>query len=177
MELKGKKVIVFAGPDFEDSELIVPMYRFLELGAEVKVIGLGEKSYKGKHGVPVDTHGKYEDVVNETWDAVVLPGGWMPDKVRQNAAALQIIQTAFAQNVPVGAICHAGWMLASAKVIDGRKLTSVPAIKDDLVHAGAVWQDAEVVVDGNLVTSRRPPDLPAFCRELVALCVKAPVTA
>lgn len=176
MDFKNKKVLIFAGPSFEDQELLYPYYRFQEGGAEVAVAGLGDKTYSGKHGLPVETNGRYEDFVNRQWDLVVIPGGWAPDKIRMNQAALEIVRNACKANVPVGAICHAGWVLASANVVNGKKLTSYPAIKDDLIHAGAQWQDAEVVVDGNLVTSRTPADLPAFCRELGKLLVRTPVS-
>src|ERR1044072_974141 len=148
MEFQGKKVLIFAGPDFEDRELLYPLYRFREGGAEVKIAGLGDKSYKGKYGMPVDVDGRYEDFVNERWDAVIVPGGWAPDKIRMNAAALDIVRKAMQPKAPVGVICHGGWVLASAQVVQDRKLTSYPAIKDDLIHAGARWDDAEVVVDG-----------------------------
>ncbi len=177
MEFQGKKVLIFAGPDFEDRELLYPYYRFQEGGAEVKIAGLGDKTYKGKYGLPVETDGRYEEFVNQTWDAIVVPGGWAPDKIRMNEAALEIIRKAMKAQVqiPVGVICHGGWVLASADVVNGRKLTSYPAIKHDLIHAGATWEDAAVVVDGNLVTSRTPADIPAFSRELCKLLIRSAI--
>lgn len=177
MELNGKRVLIFAGPDFEDSELMYPLIRFREAGADVKIAGLGENTYQGKKGLTVDVDGNYEDFVVGHWDLVMIPGGWAPDKIRMNDAALQIVRKAMQAGNIVAAICHAGWVLASAEVIQGRKLTSYRAIKDDMVHAGAHWVDQEVVVDGNLVTSRTPADLPAFCREILRLMAAAPVTA
>jgi protease I len=177
MELSGKKVLIFAGPDFEDRELFYPLYRFREAGAIVKVAGLGEKTYKGKYGVPVEVDGSCADFVKDNWDAVVIPGGWAPDKIRGNNEALEIVRkTAKAGNV-VAAICHGGWVLASADVVKGKTVTSYVNIKDDLIHAGATWVDKEVVVDSGLVTSRKPDDLPAFCREAIKLMQKAKVPA
>ncbi len=176
-ELSDKRVLIFAGPDFEDSELMYPLLRFKEAGAEVKVAGLGEKSYCGKRGITVDVDGSAEDFVVGHWDLVVIPGGWAPDKMRMNEAVLTIVRKAVDSGNIVSAICHAGWVLVSADVLKGRKVTSYKAIKDDMVNAGATWVDEEVVVDGNMVTSRTPADLPAFCRTLVAQLSKAPVTA
>jgi protease I len=171
MELQGKKVLIFAGPQFEDRELIYPYYRFLEAGAEVKIAGLGEASYTGKYGVPIEVHGRCEEFVAQTWDIVIIPGGWAPDKIRMNDAALEIVRKAVKNGSVVGAICHGPWVLASAEVINGKTVTSYKAIKDDLIHAGANWIDREVVADSGIVTSRTPADLPAFCREIIKLCV------
>ncbi|MBU6450481.1 MAG: type 1 glutamine amidotransferase [Cyanobacteria bacterium REEB67] len=164
MDASGKKVLILAGPDFEDRELFYPLYRFLEAGANVKVGGIGEKQYKGKYGVPIDVDGQCEDYINERFDCVVVPGGWAPDKIRANKAALEIVRKTMKDGGVVAAICHAGWVLTSADVVKGKKVTSFANIKDDLIHAGATWVDEEVVVDGNLVTSRKPADLPAFVK-------------
>ncbi len=177
MEYANKTVLIFAGPEFEDSELTYPYYRFLEGGADVQVAGLGDKEYKGKKGFIIETDGRYEDFVSQSFDLVVIPGGWMPDKVRMNEAALEIVRKACKAGSIVAAICHGGWILASAEVVNGKKVTSYQAIKDDLIHAGGKWQDAEVLVDGNIVTSRTPDDLPAFCREIGKLLVRSKVPA
>ena len=177
MDLSGKKVLIFAGPDFEDRELFYPLYRFQEAGATVKVAGIGEKSYKGKYGVPIEVNGSCEDFVKENFDVVIVPGGWAPDKIRANEAALEIVRKANRDGAVIGAICHAGWVLASADVIKGRKVTSYKNIKHDMVNAGAEWVDQEVVVDGNMITSRTPADLPAFSRELVKACAREKVAS
>lgn len=168
LPLASQRVLLFAGPDFEDAELIVPYYRLLEAGAEVKVAGLGDRVYKGKHGYPMPTDGTAEDFVVGHWDMVVIPGGWAPDKLRMNEAVLTIVRHAVERGCPVGAICHGGWVLASANVIKGRRVTGYRAIRDDMVNAGGLWEDSDVVVDGPIITSRTPADLPAFCRALIA---------
>jgi len=169
MELKGKKALILLGPDFEDREVFYPYYRFLEAGGEVKLAGIGEKSYKGKYGVPLDVDGSCEDFARQSWDIVIVPGGWAPDKIRMNEAALEIVRQAVKSERIVAAICHGGWVLASADVIKGKNVTSYKAIKDDMIHAGGKWRDQEVVIDSGIVTSRTPADLPAFCREIIKL--------
>lgn len=177
MKLKGKNVLILIGPDFEDREVFYPQLRFKEEGAAVKCAGIGDKAYKGKYGVPLDVDGQCEEFVKESFDAVIIPGGWAPDKIRANKAALEIVRKASAQGKVVGAICHGGWVLASAGVVAGKTVTSFQNIKDDLINAGATWVDKEVAVDGCLVTSRMPGDLPAFCREIITLMVEAKVAA
>jgi protease I len=173
MDLAGKNVLIFVGPDFEDRELFYPLYRFLEAGARVVVAGLGEKTYKGKYGVPIEVNGNCEQFLNESFDAVVVPGGWAPDKIRAHQPALEIVKKAAREKAVIAAICHGGWVLASADIVRGRKVTSYKNIKDDLINAGAQWEDKEVVVDGNLVTSRTPADIPAFSRELIKAVIEA----
>ncbi|MDH4380110.1 MAG: type 1 glutamine amidotransferase [Vampirovibrionales bacterium] len=168
LPLSSQRVLLFAAPDFEDAELVVPYYRMLEADAEVKVAGLGDRIYKGKHGYPMPTDGTAEDFVVGHWDMVIIPGGWAPDKLRMNEAVLTIVRHAVDRGCPVGAICHGGWVLASANVIKGRRVTGYRAIRDDMVNAGGLWEDSEVVVDGPMITSRTPADLPAFCRALLA---------
>lgn len=175
MELKGKKVLIFAGPDFEDRELFYPQLRLIEAGATVKIGGIGEKQYKGKYGIPITVDAQCEELQEENWDAVIVPGGWAPDKIRANKAALEIVRKAAKRGAIIAAICHGGWVLASAEVINGKTVTSYPNIKDDLIHAGAKWVDQEVVVDQGVVTSRTPADLPAFCREIVRAMAKVAV--
>jgi len=146
----------------------VPYYRLKEEGAEVKVVGAGgAKSYTSKHGYPVNVDAQAEAVSAVEFDAVIVPGGYAPDMMRLHAAMVKLVREAFQQGKVVAAICHAGWMLASAGILKGRKVTSFFAIKDDVVNAGATWLDQEEVVDGTLITSRKPDDLPAFCREIV----------
>src|SRR5512147_2883383 len=168
MNLSGKRVAILAENMYQEMELWVPYYRLREEGAEVKVVGAGgAKSYTSKHGYPVNVDVQAEQVSAVEFDAVVVPGGYAPDVMRRHPAMVKLVRDAVQQGKVVGAICHAGWMLVSAGILRGRKATSFFSIKDDLVAAGANWVDEEVVVDGTLITARRPDDLPAFCRAIV----------
>jgi protease I len=174
MKLAGKRIAILAENMYQEMELWVPYYRLREEGAEVKVVGAGgAKSYTSKHGYPVTVDVQAEQVKAVEFDAVVVPGGYAPDLMRRHAAMVQLVRDAAQQGKVVAAICHAGWMLVSAGILKGRQATSFFSIKDDLVAAGADWKDAEVVVDGNLITSRKPDDLPAFCRAIVGALAKA----
>lgn len=168
MKLAGKRVAVLAEANYEDLELWYPLIRMREEGAEAFVVGTGSSnSYPSKHGYPVNVDAEAEMVSASQFDAIIVPGGWAPDRLRRSAAVLRLVRDANEQGKIIGAICHAGWVLVSAQVLKGRTITCVKAIKDDVVNAGANYVDQEVVRDGNMVTSRTPDDLPAFCRELV----------
>ena len=169
MELQGKRLGILVERDFQDMEVMYPYYRLKEAGAQVLVIGVEAKEYKGKFGYPIKAEKRSADVAAKDLDGLVVPGGWAPDFLRRDPATVRLVKEVFEQKKPLGAICHAGWLLVSAKVLEGRKVTSFFAIKDDVVNAGARWEDAEVVVDQNLVTSRMPDDLPAFCRAFIEL--------
>ena len=174
MKLQGKRVAILAENMYQEMELWVPYYRLREEGAEVKVVGAGgATSYASKHGYPVTIDVQAEQVKAVEFDAVIVPGGYAPDMMRRHPAMVALVREASQQGKVVAAICHAGWMLVSAGILKGRKATSFFSIKDDLVAAGVDWQDAEVVVDGNLITSRNPNDLPAFCRAIVASLSKS----
>ncbi len=166
--LKGVRVAVVAGPEFEDLELFYPYYRFIEEGAEVKVIGPERKAYAGKHGLTVNVDVTFDEVRPEEFDVLFIPGGWMPDRVRRDRRAVEWIRQFFLSGKPVGAICHGPQLLISAKVLTGYRLTAVSAIKDDLEYAGALYVDEPVVRDRNLVTSRVPPDLPMMMPVLIS---------
>ncbi|PYP30301.1 MAG: protease [Gemmatimonadetes bacterium] len=173
MSLQGKRVAILAENLYQEMELWVPYYRLKEEGAEVKVVGAGgAKSFTSKHGYPVSVDVQAEAVSAVEFDAVVVPGGYAPDMMRRHEAMVRLVREAAQHGKVVAAICHAGWMLASAGVIKGRKVTSFFSIKDDMVNAGGQWVDQEVVVDGTLITSRKPDDLPAFCREIVKALTK-----
>lgn len=162
-------VAVLVAPLFEDSELLVPYYRLQEEGHEVVLVGAeAETTYRGKHGVPAVSDVAAADVKPADIDAVVIPGGYSPDHMRRSPEMVALVREVGMAGRPVAAICHGPWMLASAGLLEGRKLTSFSSIRDDLENAGGAWVDEEVVVDSNLITSRSPDDLPAFCRELVA---------
>ncbi|RPJ06748.1 MAG: type 1 glutamine amidotransferase [Deltaproteobacteria bacterium] len=168
MHLKGKKVVVLAENNYQELELWVPYYRLKEEGAEVTLVGTGSsRTYTSKHGYPVDVDKEAKEIDMAAYDGVVIPGGYAPDIMRRYPEMVRIVREANERGKVVAAICHAGWMLASAGILKGRKVTCFFAIKDDLIHAGANYVDEEVVRDRNLITSRKPDDLPAFCRELV----------
>jgi protease I len=174
MSLKGKRIAILAENLYQEMELWVPYYRMKEEGADVKVVGAGgAKSYASKHGYPVNVDVQAEAVKAVEFDAVIVPGGYAPDMMRRHEAMVGLVRDAAQQGKVVAAICHAGWMLCSAGIIKGKKVTSFFSIKDDMVNAGGEWSDSEVVVDGNLVTSRKPDDLPAFCREIVRALSKS----
>ena len=169
MSLAGKRVAVLAENIYEDLELWYPLLRMREEGAETFVVGTGSSSsYTSKHGYPITVDAEADTVSASQFDAVIVPGGFAPDRLRRYPAVLKLVKEADEQGKIIAAICHAGWVLVSAQVLKGRTVTSVKAIKDDIVNAGANWVDQEVVRDGNMVTSRTPEDLPAFCRELIA---------
>jgi protease I len=174
MKLTGKRIAILAENMYQEMELWVPYYRLKEEGAEVKVVGAGgAKTYASKHGYPVTVDVQADQVKAVEFDAVVVPGGYAPDMMRRHAAMVGLVREAAQQGKVVAAICHAGWMLVSAGLLEGRKATSFFSIKDDLIAAGANWVDEEVVVDGTLITSRKPEDLPAFCRAIVQALAKS----
>ena len=168
MRLKGKKVVLLAENNYEDLELWVPYYRLKEEGAEVTIVGTGSsQTYTSKHGYPVEVNKEAKEIDMSQYDGVVIPGGYAPDMMRRFPEMVKIVREANQKGKIIAAICHAGWMLVSAGILKGKKVTGVSAIKDDLVNAGANYVDEEVVRDGNLITSRKPGDLPAFCREVI----------
>ena len=173
MKLQGKRVAILAENLYQEMELWVPYYRLKEEGADVRVVGTGgAKSCTSKHGYPVNVDTQAEAANAVEFDAVVIPGGYAPDLMRRSSAMVALVREAYRQGKVVAAICHAGWMLCSADILRGKRATSFFSIKDDMSNAGATWVDQEVVVDGNLITSRKPDDLPAFCREIVLALAK-----
>jgi deglycase len=163
---KGQ-VAILVENDYQDQEVWVPLYRLREEGYRTVVVGPSAAIYKSKYGYPIQAEVAAAQVKTADFDGVVIPGGWAPDRLRQDPAVLKLVRDLFERRKVVAAICHAGWVLCSAGVVRGRKVTAYQAIKDDLVNAGAEFLDQEVVRDGHLITSRRPDDLPAFCREVV----------
>jgi protease I len=176
--LEGKRAAVMIGPLFEDSEATYPFYRLQEAGAEVELIGLESGvEVTGKHGQPLTTDRAAGEVSVEELDLLVIAGGYGPDKLRADEGVKRLVREMNETGKPLGFICHAGWVPASAGILAGRRCTSVEQIADDLRNAGADWEDSEVVVDANLVSSRRPPDLPAFMRELIGVAEREPIAA
>ena len=175
MTLSGKRVLFFAGPLYEDLELWYPKIRLEEEGAETTVAGLGNKTYEGKRGYPLTVDTDVDAVSASEFDGLVIPGGFAPDQMRRHDRVLQVTREIFQAGKPIGFICHAGWVPISAKILKGKRATSVRAIKDDMENAGVLWEDAPVVVDRNLISSRTPADLPQFCKALIAALRSGPV--
>jgi deglycase len=166
--LQGKQVALLAEDLYEDLELWYPLLRVREAGGEAVVVGPGPgRTHTSKHGYPVEVDRLVAEVDPTGFDAVIIPGGYAPDRMRRHPAMVALVRQAVLNHKVVAAICHGGWMLASAEVLQGRNVTCFHAIKDDLIHAGARYLDEEVVIDGNLITSRQPSDLPAFCRAIL----------
>ncbi len=167
--LTGKRCLAFVGDIYEDLELWYPKLRWIEAGGEFVIAGPeANVVYAGKNGYPCRSDIAITDACSEEFDAVLLPGGFMPDKLRRDPQVLKLIQEVDAAGKCVAAICHGGWLAISAKVYRGVRVTGSPGIKDDLINAGAIWEDAPVVVDRHHISSRKPDDLPDFCRALIA---------
>jgi protease I len=169
MSLKGKIVAILAEQDFEDSELTEPLKAMKEAGAQVFVVGSGSQaSYKGKRGkasIKVDIDA--DKVRAEDFDAIIIPGGYAPDKMRLHQPMIDLVKRAHDLGKVIAAICHGPQLLISADVVKGRRITSWPSVAVDLRNAGANWVDEPVVRDGNLITSRKPSDLPVFNRAII----------
>ena len=162
--LDGKRILSFVGDIYEDLELWYPKLRMIEAGAEFVVAGpKAGVVYDGKNGYPCKSDAAIDDVQAADFAGLLVPGGFMPDKLRRDAKALELVRKFDAAGKLVAAICHGGWILISAGVYDGVRVTGSLGIKDDLVNAGAIWEDAPVVVDRHFVSSRKPDDLPEFC--------------
>ncbi len=168
MGLKGKKAIIFVEDFVEEIELLYPKYRLIEEGVEVKVAGSEVRVFKGKNGYPIKAEISFDDVNVNDYDALIIPGGYAPDRIRRNKKALELTRRFYESGKVVAFICHAGWVPISAGILRGKKVTGFFSIKDDLVNAGAEYVDSEVVVDGNLISSRVPDDLPAFCKAIIS---------
>ena len=174
MEAEGKRVAILVEDDYQMHEFWYPYYRFKEAGAEVRVVGTGRAPTYTSHGYAVTPDLDAPNARVDDFDAVIIPGGYAPDRMRRSAEMVAFVREMDAAGKPVAAICHAGWMLVSAKIVDGRRATCFSSIRDDLEAAGARWSDEPVVVDGNLITSRAPADLPDFCRAVLAALSRTP---
>jgi protease I len=173
VRLSDKKIALFVADIFEDLEFWYPNYRMREEGAEIVVVGPTRDSYAGKKGLSASADQAISAVKADEFHALIIPGGYAPDHMRRVPEMIQFVKEMHEEDKPVAAICHAGWMLASAGILEGKRVTSFFAIKDDLVNAGAEWVDQEVVVDDKIITSRKPDDLPAFCRAIIDSLSKA----
>ncbi len=167
-----KRIAILATNGFEQSELMEPRQQLKDAGFSVQVVSLHDDSIRGwkdkNWGDTVYVDAVLSSVSPNDYDALVLPGGVInPDLLRVEASAIEFIKGFHAAGKPMAAICHGPWLLVEAGVVAGRNVTSWPSVKTDLINAGARWEDAEVIVDGNLITSRKPDDLPAFCAAII----------
>ena len=166
--LTGKQILIFVGSDYEDLELWYPKLRVEEAGATTVLAGLeAGVTHLGKHGYPCTSDAAVDNVDPAAFDALIIPGGWMPDKLRRDAHVLSITRHFDETGKLIATICHGPWINISAGVCKGVRMTSTPGIKDDVLNAGGEWIDEEVVIDRHHITSRRPPDLPAFGAAIV----------
>jgi protease I len=166
--LSGQSVLIFVGDDYEDLELWYPKLRLIEAGVRVTVAGAeAGRKYVGKNGYPCTSDATIADMKSADFQGVLCAGGWMPDKIRRDPKVLSLVREFHEAGKLVAAICHGGWIPISAGVYRGVKVTGSPGIKDDLVNAGAVWEDSVVVVDRHHVTSRKPDDLPQFAAAML----------
>ncbi len=162
-----KKIAVLIEDSFNEFELIYPYYRLKEAGYDSVLVGPEKKAYRSKAGLVIESEASISEIDFDEFSGVVIPGGYAPDRLRRNQKVLDFVRDMFNKENLVAAICHGGWVLISAEVVNGVTLTGFYSIKDDLKNAGAKYIDEEVVVDGNLITSRGPKDLPAFMREII----------
>ncbi|QQP69270.1 type 1 glutamine amidotransferase [Carnobacterium sp. CS13] len=169
MTLKNKRILALVSDDFEDLELWYPVYRLREAGATVDLVGEKAKTvYTGKYGVPATSDYSFDEIKKEEYDGILVPGGWSPDKLRRYPAVLDFVRYFDQEKKPIGQICHAGWVLISAGILDGVNVTSTPGIKDDMTNAGATWHDVPAITDGHIISSRRPLDLPEYMQQYIA---------
>jgi len=168
----ASSILMLVGPEYEDLEVWYPKLRLEEAGFEVKLAGLGEPEYRGKHGYPCKIDGRVADFPASGLMGIIAPGGWAPDKIRRDAEALRRVREVHEAGKMVATICHGPWILISAGIVRGRRLTSTVGIRDDVVNAGAEWVDAPSLIDGNIVSSRVPKDLPAFGKAMLEVLAK-----
>ncbi len=159
-----RKVLSFIADYFDEREFLIPYYRLQEAGFEVDIAGPEAKVYQGKEGLHQQADLSFDHAKAEDYEGLLIPGGYAPDKMRTEEEALALVRAFVEAGKPVGMICHAGWVGVSAGVVAGKKVTSTPAIKEDLMNAGAEWLDEAPVVDGGLVTARNPKDLPVYVK-------------
>ncbi len=170
LPLAGQRLLTFVGDIYEDLELWYPKLRMIEAGAQVTVAGpQADTVYAGKNGYPCTSDAEISQMQTVDFNGLIVPGGFMPDKLRRDANVLRLVREFAEAGKLVAAICHGGWIPISAGVYQGVRVTGSPGIKDDLVNAGAIWEDAAVVVDRHFVSSRKPDDLPDFCRGMLSV--------
>ncbi len=167
MLLKGKKVAILVEKLYEDLELWYPYYRLKEESATVELVGPEKEVYLSKHNYPAKASLSVHEAESQQWDAIVIPGGYAPDHLRRHPEILRFVKQQFQNGTLVATICHAPWVAISAEIVSGKTMTGFFAIRDDIINAGAKYVDQPVVVDGQLISSRHPNDLPEFCRAII----------
>ena len=169
----SRTILTFVDDLYEDLELWYPKFRLEEAGYDTRLAALELKTFRGKHGYPAAADMTVSDVKSADFLGLLIPGGFMPDKLRREPKVLSLTREFFEHGKLVAFICHGGWIPISAKVYKGVRVTGSPGIKDDLINAGALWEDAAVVVDRHFISSRKPDDLPDFCRAILAFLAGA----
>jgi protease I len=168
MAIKQGRILIFVHDLYDEMELHYPRYRLIEAGYQTVIAGPEKgKPYKSKHGMECIAEAAFTDVKEEDFKALIIPGGYAPDKLRRDSRVLDLTRQFHDRHKPIAYICHGGWVPISAKIMQGFQCTSAPAIKDDLINAGAQWLDQAVVVDRHLISSRGPQDLPVFCPAII----------
>ena len=168
MKLKGKRIAIMLDEQYQELEVWYPLYRLREEGADIELVAPeANREYPSKLGYPCTSTASAADVRGADFDAVVVPGGWCPDFMRRDESMIAFIQQCDEAGIVLAAICHGGWMLCCTDALKGRRATSFVAIRHDMINAGAEWVDAECVVDDNVITARKPDDLPAFCAAII----------
>jgi protease I len=171
--MKTKKIIALISKDFEDLELWYPVHRLREEGVVVHVVGdEAGKQYTGKYGVPCVSDYAFTEINPNDYDGILVPGGWAPDALRRLPVVLDLIRNMNERKCVIGEICHAGWVLISAGILEGIHVTSTPGIRDDMTNAGGIWHDVPSIIDGHIVSSRRPPDLPEYMKDYIKVLNK-----
>jgi protease I len=175
VKVSEARVVVLVANLYQEIEFWYPVMRFKELGARVTIASMATgETYGSKLGYPVQADVSVDDIDPSQFDALIIPGGLAPEALRTSAGVLDLVRKAFEQDKIVAAICHAPWVLVSAGVIQGRRVTSVGPVRDDVINGGGNWVDQSIVVDGHLVTGQLPNDVPPFCQEIIALLESVP---
>ena len=168
MKLQGKKIALMLDREYQELEVWYPYYRLKEEGAKVVRVAPEEKqTYPSKLGYPCPSDAAVRQVKAKDFDAVVIPGGWCPDYMRRDESMIRFVQEAAKAGLVLAAICHGPWLLCCTDALRGKRATGFVAVKHDVINAGATWVDEECVVDGNVITARKPDDLPAFCAAII----------
>lgn len=163
-----KKIVIFIEALYEDMELWYPKIRLEEAGHQVYIAGpVANETYLGKHGYPCRADLSFKEASERQWNGLIIPGGFAPDRLRRSLEVLKLVQIIDREKKLIAFICHGGWVTISAKILKGKKATGTVAIKDDLENAGAIWHDQPVVIDGHLISSRTPADLPEFLKAIL----------